>query len=251
MRIKKTKDYEIFKFSKYTSSRIDEIEANRILNLAVDIEECNLLHINPITVDADMTIIDGQTRVKAAETLGVDIYYIQVTDNIDPMHIARMNDRTKKWTPRNYCEFYIAYGIEDYRILKWFHNEYGISYADSVMLLAGRLDRNELKNTKAVRESFKNGTFKVVNLKRAKQVAEYIKDFGEYVDWNTNRYFVSAVRIISDKEGYDHAVMMRQVENNPRKLQKCVNTRDYVLMLSELYNYHLKNTNRLQVAYTQ
>ncbi len=116
------------------------------------------------------------------------------------MDIAFMNDNVKKWSARNYCEFWIAHGNKEYEIIKWFHQKYDISYDMSIVLLGGKLDENQIKNTTAIRKAFKTGEFKASNLEQAKLIAEQIDDFSEYINWNKAKYFIRAFRNLASKD---------------------------------------------------
>ena len=61
-------------------------KGNRFINeahvkaLIDSIKKHNLLHLQPIIVDTNMNVIDGQHRLKAAERLQVPIYYVIAAD---------------------------------------------------------------------------------------------------------------------------------------------------------------------------
>src|SRR5690606_774965 len=71
----KTTDYSIF--GEIESNR--EVDLRHVRKLMKAIEKRNLLHLNPIIVDEQNRVIEGQHRLEAAKQLQVPIYYI--TDN--------------------------------------------------------------------------------------------------------------------------------------------------------------------------
>lgn len=72
--------------------------------LVASIRKRNLLHVNPIVVDKDMRVVDGQHRLEAASILGVEIYYIE--ENIDRRDISMLNSNQKNWNAMDYINFY-------------------------------------------------------------------------------------------------------------------------------------------------
>ncbi|MEK6878376.1 MAG: ParB/Srx family N-terminal domain-containing protein, partial [Nanoarchaeota archaeon] len=72
MKIEKTTDYKMFK--KLKGNR--NIYKPHLNGLIQSIQEENLLQYNPITINSDMEIVDGQHRLEAAKILKLDIYYL-------------------------------------------------------------------------------------------------------------------------------------------------------------------------------
>ena len=69
--MKKTKDYSQFKY--LPGNR--DLVLNHVDRLVKSISKNNLLKNNPIMINKQGYILDGQHRLQAAEELGVDIYY--------------------------------------------------------------------------------------------------------------------------------------------------------------------------------
>lgn len=107
MEIHKTTEYS--KFNLYECNR--PTQGDYVLN---SIKSNNLLHLHPIIVDKNMSVIDGQHRLQAAKELEVPIYYIQcpevTSDDIPILQIQKV------WAPENYMNFYKNYN-EDYKFL--------------------------------------------------------------------------------------------------------------------------------------
>lgn len=95
------------------------IDANRDINklnlkkITDSIQFKNLLHLFPLIVNKNMEIIDGQHRLKAADALGLPIYYIQ-DDTITKADIASMNNNRKGWSSHDYINFWARSGNHHY-----------------------------------------------------------------------------------------------------------------------------------------
>ena len=56
----------------------------------------------PIIVDENMAVLDGQHRLEAARQLNLPIYYLKMHSPISVMDIQRVNNVTNKWDTNDY-----------------------------------------------------------------------------------------------------------------------------------------------------
>jgi len=91
MEIQSTTNYSIF--TSITSNR--EVNEAHVKALMKSIQENNLLSINPIMVNTEFGVIDGQHRLEAAERLSERIYYI-VSDKVSKADISVLNSVSLK-----------------------------------------------------------------------------------------------------------------------------------------------------------
>ena len=117
--LQRTTDYKMFK--KIDSNR--EINKNHLKKLKVGIERKNLLYLFPIVINKGMEVVDGQHRLKAAEELGLEVFYL-VDDNITKADIAMVNSNRKAWAIYNYIDFYASEGKIEFKHLKWLMKDY-------------------------------------------------------------------------------------------------------------------------------
>lgn len=87
--VQTTINYKMFKFSK--SNR--QVDPKHLMDLLDATEKKNLLREYPILVDSGMNVLDGQHRLKVAESLKVPIYYM-ITDRVTVDDIAETNSRS-------------------------------------------------------------------------------------------------------------------------------------------------------------
>lgn len=95
-----------------------------------------------------MEVFDGQNRLLAAKKLGVPIYY-EIFSELECYDIIRLNN-SKKWTLKDYLNFYCAHDYPEYIKLRDLESRIGVN----IITLAGiaRINETSVK--------FKEGWYK-------------------------------------------------------------------------------------------
>lgn len=107
-----TKDYSIFQFD--FNRNISQFHVDLIAS-SPDLEES--LRFHPCVVNENNLIIDGQHRIKAAEKMGVGVYYfIKHGATVDD--IKECNIKQRSWTPKDFIDFYAKQEKKTYLIIK-------------------------------------------------------------------------------------------------------------------------------------
>ena len=106
--IQKTKNYSQFKFLNRNRPILPDY-------LVESISKKNMLKEHPIICDEEMYVIDGQHRLKAAEILDLDIYYI-VSKDISENDVGLCQSQ-KPWVVQDFLKFYSEIN-EDYNFVK-------------------------------------------------------------------------------------------------------------------------------------
>lgn len=223
--IQKTNKYDLFHI--ITSNR--EVKDSDVDKLIVSIQEKNLLSLNPILVNKNMQVIDGQHRLEAARKLKIDIYYI-VSDTIKKEDIARLNSNKKNWKLIDYINYYAIEKKAGFDLLSSFISQNPqLQMSTCINLLS--LD------AKGSFPDLKKGFIDVSNLKSAQKIINYLNDFSNFFDRSNNSRFVAALRKAIESGQYDHKVMMLKVAKQPRSLVPCLNATQYLQMLQDIYNH--------------
>lgn len=223
---KKTTDYSLF----------DTVGGNRDLNqthikrLVKSIRENNLLEQNPIIVDGDGKVIDGQHRLEAAKELQVPIYYLVVQDG-GLQDVQRLNANMKPWTLVDYLNSYIKLQKQDYIILRDFQAKYKLSITQAIELTAGTWSGSSV-------ETFRHGNFKIKNLSQAIGIAETFRAFSEYCEPNvlTSKEFLRAISDMYKLETVGLKQMLKKLKIMPGKIKKQATRMDYLRVLEHIYN---------------
>lgn len=229
-----TKDYSKFKL----------VRGNRPVTTAtinVKIREMrrkNLLEDFPIVVrrncDGKWEIFDGQNRFKAAEKLGLPIYY-KISRSIAATDISAINTAQRGWKPKDYLMSNVALGKPEYIKLKAFVDETGIPLSVAIDLLGNREGF-----TNCIQGGFKEGDFVCKDETHARQVAAIINVIRQWVKWATDRSFVIAISRIMRSVALDADRLRQKLEYQSRSLVKCANWLQYVELLDGIYNYHVQ-----------
>lgn len=138
--IQKTKNYDQFK----------TLEGNRPINarhlgiLTVAIAKNNMLAVNPILVNEDMYVIDGQHRLEVARNNDLEIYYLTLTGaTID--QVIELNANLRAWTAKDFILSYANRGNKAYQWLLSFMEDYKLTITQALMLVYGNAGEKGIK----------------------------------------------------------------------------------------------------------
>lgn len=231
-----TTDYNLFQ--SIASNR--ELNEAHVLNLMKSISEENLLHVNPIVVNGHYEVIDGQHRLEAATRLGIPIYYIR-SETVTKRNIASLNSIAKKWLPVDYINYWKMEGVAEYSTLSRFLNAHPKIQVSSALNLLHPEGARDM-------EAFRAGRIQVGNYAQALQIATILEDFAGLCDFAYSHGFIVAMSQLFRTGLYDHKLMLTKLEYQRRNLVKCVGVKQYVEMLSEIYNYKTREENRVKFS---
>jgi hypothetical protein len=162
LRVHYTKDYS--KFQKIDTNRVlDKSNFKKIERSMIE----NGLMVDPIKINEDWEIVDGQHRLAVSEKLGLGIYYIQVK-GIGKKEMIVSNAVKKSWNMTNFLDHYVKEGRASYVKLKKFRDEFPMfSITDCVVFLS-----NGIQHWNG--DMFRNGEFEAGSLNKAMELAEQV-----------------------------------------------------------------------------
>lgn len=238
----KTKDYSIFK--KHPNNR--ERQGAHVRNLINSIQACNMLEFNPILLDAEYRILDGQHRLEAAKHLDLEIYY-QIKEDGTPQDMILVNACQKKWGTEDFINFYIGEGKLEYIKFK--------EYTVKKNLIVHQLLRMLPWDRSATFARIKNGTFafpvghEFDNLERAILYLKTCKETLERYALGDKKWIRAAklqIALISliGKEEFVLDTFIQKISLKAEALHKCADTFGYYAMLRDVYNY--RNSKPIQ-----
>jgi hypothetical protein len=221
--VMKTNDYS--KFTKIVGNRnLNRLHSKR---LKASIEECDLLFANPILVNDKYEIIDGQHRYEICVELKKPIYYIQC-EGLNLNEIQILNANSKNWKSEDYINGYCDLNLPEYIWLRSFCNRYSLSAEIGAIISNGASNNSEC---------IKNGKFAAKNKMKAEQMASDLNNYFEYYAGAYRRRFVEAVVSLDKIKGFSHEKMIAKLKYQSTKLVDCTNSKSYVALLEEIYNY--------------
>lgn len=224
-----TRNYEKFIYNE--KNRV--VNKAHVYNLIQSIKENDLLFAQPILVNDRYEVIDGQHRLKAAENLGKRIYYI-IKPGLSIEDAIALNVNTKNWSYKDYLQYWIKQGHENYIYFETYLNKYGISYS----LSAGLLHKGEAVSGNTITQEFNNGRLEINHQEYAERIGNLILELSKFSTFTNDRSFVIALHQAIKSGEFDSEIFRKKVELCPDKFTKCSDTESYLRMMEDVINYH-------------
>jgi hypothetical protein len=236
--IKITSDYNKFKFREDNREAINQSHINRLAN---SIKARNLLELRPISVNAEMEVIDGQHRLLAAKILGVPIYYIQ-THDLTSNDIILMNV-AQTWGQADYLNYYCKNNYHEYIKLKNFMADNRLSLKIAINITVGAARDTYIK--------FKEGKFTFNKehfdsyINNCWETIEYIKRMNGYSGYTDSARFWGALLILIRHENFDAAKWMDNLSKMVGRITAKASKEDYLKMFLEIHNW--RNNSKVEL----
>lgn len=223
--MKSTTDYSIFK--EFSSNR--EVDRKHVNQLVTSIMKKNLLNVNPIVVDKEMRVIDGQHRLAAAEILGVEIFYIM--EDINREDISLLNSNQKNWGSMDYINFYTVEKRSSFLQLSKLISDYPDMSISALLVLSNSEGKRSLAR-------LKEGDLDVLAIDHARSVGELCKDLNHQFqkDFVFDSRFPLALGKAIKQENFRIDRLLEQIGAAPREFVPCHTKEQYLKMIEEIYN---------------
>ncbi|MCG3203972.1 MAG: hypothetical protein KCHDKBKB_00649 [Elusimicrobia bacterium] len=231
MNIKSTTKYD--QFTHMRGNR--DLQPNHVKSLVQSIAKNNLLESNPIIVNQNGLVIDGQHRLEAAKQLGVPVSYVVTDGNLDI--VQKLNTSAKSWSYDDFVNSYIELGNKNYIELQEFKKKWGISYglAGSLMMFGPTANVGGTSN----KDYIKSGKFKIKYAEYADGVMQWVDAFSEFADAvvRRNRSFITAVIQLKESGAVSFANLKHKLAVHGRQLVRMNTKSDYLRQLEEIINF--------------
>jgi hypothetical protein len=236
--IQVTTDYDQFKL----------LEANRDQNrghieaLKAAFEEMgNLTRVQPILVNDQMEIIDGQHRFVATKELGESVYFTQVAGL--GVHEARqMNILHRSWEFLDYAKSYANSGDASYRRFLDLVETYELPGGIILVYSKG-------SKVKGIFKDFRQGNFTLTpeELAQAKERLDMLSEMIEVAPALKSVAASNAVLNIITLPQYDHSRMLTRLQRNPQLVTRQAGVPEYMRVLEDVYNHNMAAENRVRL----
>ena len=241
----KTYNYDQFKF--LSENRVPDHIKALVLSFK------NRMVPNAILCNEKMEIIDEQNRFYASKEMGEPIYYYCI-NGLNIYDVASLNSYGKNWSNDDYIRMWAELGKEEYKKILDFCKEFpDISLSNAVTILSGAKRRStdghmmsdktlgKFRKESLKMSGIKDGSFVIEDIEHSRYVARCIMEYKPFSRPGKQIYiqsaFVSAMTRLLKNDNFDNAEMVRKAQLYPSLFFKCVNAKDYITMLEDLWNY--------------
>lgn len=246
----KTNDLSIFKQMRGNRP----VNPQHISRLAHSMEVYGCLQ-NPILVNQDMLVIDGQHRLEAARKSKKSVYYI-IVKNYNLKEIQVLNLNQKNWTKKDFMDGYADMGLKPYIKLRDFYrknSDYSLTtcialcsntcYDGTGMNQKYRRDIG-IKNPKQI---FNEGTWKGKDFELAQDNADKIRMIKPFYEKYNQGSFVSCILKLMSNENFNFFDFLSKLKYQSAKMKDCSKVSDYLLLVEDIYNY--KRRDKVNLRY--
>lgn len=221
-----------------------EQSPSHILRLKAAFEEFgNLTAAQPVLVNENMEVVDGQHRLTAARELGVPVYY-RVVPGLNIRTARSMNILHRSWNVDDYAESYAASGDANYQRYLRLREDFQYNHSIILTYIAGsRVDSSG--DYKAFREG--NFTLSPDQDTRARERLAMLNSVEDIAPMAHQREFALAFLTATQVPGYDHQRMVNKMTSGSGLIHRYASVADYQRMLEEIYNFKMPENNRLRL----
>lgn len=236
--IQNTREYSLFKFM---STNRDTIPGH-VNRLKKAFETYgNLTKVQPILVNENYEIIDGQNRFLAAQELGQPIYFT-VAPGLGVDEARSMNILHRGWGVGDYAKSYAEGGNRAYQIYRELQSTYGFTHKIMLMYLSGAVYENS-----GVYKKFREGNLEISDLDSSIKYLDLYSEVERLAPFN-NFGLAAAFLTIFKNPGYDHKRMLKKLAlHGEAMLKPMVGKLDNLRQLEEIYNYFQGEATRLRL----
>jgi len=228
LEIKKSFNYNEFSFLK-GNRPLNNFNLKNIKKSYAD--GIDLFAYNPILVDKNKIVYDGQHRFIVCKELGLPIYYLVIDSLVIPK-LIKLNNAQAKWDLSAFVDSWASQGVHSYIILKDFSKKYGFNYAQSMdFLVQGHSNVGKARS----------GEFRIKSLESATLLAnQQIRLI------NLNKVYKAtvitrAIVSMSKINGFDFEKLYKRINNVKINHTVMGGLKEQIRYFEELYNKYNKN----------
>lgn len=204
--------------------------------------ERNFLPNYPIVVTEEGTVLDGQHRLKAAEALGLPIYYVADGIGMSIHDVGWTTMNTKGWDIYDFLHFYASGKVEVYQKISEFLSRHpNFSLGSFLAVIRNR----------PIYDEFRAGQAEIADdqwqlLEGLTTLAEALKPFVPHL-W-AKRGFHVALRYLIENPNFRAQRLVDQFEKTGLTIYRQAEASDYLRELAKVYNFGLNKKNRVDFS---
>lgn len=228
IQILSTSDYAMFK----PHGEQQKMHPPHVKKMKISMTRNGFIKAKPIHCYRDgkfLRIIDGHHRLRAAQELGIPVYYV-IGETQDKDLISDENWAVRKWMNDAFVNMYVARGIKDYITLSQYVNR-GLDLKFAVALLVGESTASGNQNN-AIRQ----GTFKIKTTENADRVVSIIERASKYTPIAKSKQFVGCLCVLVNLDEFSDGILIKKFRDTPHILVKSVNRDQMMHQIEAIYN---------------
>ena len=219
MKIYSTKDYSRFSF--LDNNRI--VKSSHVDMLKKSIKNIDLTKYNPIKVDANLRIIDGQHRFHACMELGLPIYYV-VLNGVDAEQAMIIdNQNNKKWEMMDWLRYRANKNGGCYKQLLDFVQQTCTTISNAMVIFPAKAINAATLRAGTTDFGVNENAFDIVRFLQSSEV--------KMLSFRNTRAFNLAIRIAFDEYSKRQ---MDKLKRNILKVCQCANYKQYLTVFQNL-----------------
>lgn len=200
----------------------------------------------PIIVDSNYGIIDGQHRYTYAKQHNLPIYYF-IADGATREDCQRMNSVRLAWKPQDYIRYYALLGNVDYQRLQALLETYDdfnlgiITYAISDSTTGGHLSQRIVDGTFTCSEA---------DFLKASEMLSYLFALDFYIKRIRGRrtQLYQAIMFCCSLKGFDKERLARRIRETWSTITPPADMESALEILESIYNYRINKENRIYIV---
>lgn len=248
-KVYKTNDLSIFK--SIDGNRVPNLQHIKRLSQSISVYG---MKCNPILVNEQMEVIDGQHRLAAAKEAKSFVYFI-IVNGYDLKEVHTLNLNQKNWTKKDFMDGYANMGIESYiKLKKFVEKNEDFTFNDCIALCSNNVtggnnslnQRLVLDKTKESSNVFEVGTWKGKDFDLAQEYANKIRMIKPYYLGYNRSTFVGTMIGLFQKENFDFNEFTHKLRLQPTALVDCANREQYKTLIEDIYNWRSRQKVNLR-----
>ena len=224
-----TSEYTMFK--KLHGNR--EILESRKRLLMNSIKEHGWIR-NPIVVNENMEVIDGQGRLEALSELGLPVEYV-IAEGATIQDCISLNIKQANWRSEDYVKCYADMGYEDYILLHSLYGKYPYLPNICINTLAGPYVADGSSDGAALKE----GRFIIPDKEKVYDICSFANDCLSIIGGGNGRMrnWAAVLKMVFWCDKIPNDIFLDRLEKNRMFITPCVNIKQVLECLEKVYNY--------------
>lgn len=231
-----TNDYE--KFSLLPSNR--DINEGKVKAIVKSMTKQFL--INPIMVNENFQIIDGQHRFEASKRLVKPVYYYIIPGYHDS-ETSLLNTNSSNWGIKDFIKSRVTNGGESYQIYERLQKSTKLNPTDLIGILSGYYGRN----TKATSD-FKNGVFKILPTEDTFAFLNLLLEVTKYFPRAIDYRFIKALGKAVQSENFSSEFFIYKLSSFNLEISERNKGSEYLEEIEKIYNYRTRNNRKIRLT---